>query len=707
MKQAVPLLVGALSLAALPADAQQLAVTRVRLDSLPQLESLARAGFEVSGIERAGGELYALIVATDLQRAELVVAGLPATAGFAPGAAAAVNFRDVPAVQATLEGLVAAGRPVTLDTIGTSWEGRPILAAKIGPADDAPDRPNVLYLGTHHAREWIAAEMAVRLVEYLADSLAATAAGAALLAARDVWVVPVVNPDGYQYTFDVERLWRKNRRPNGDGSFGVDLNRNYPAFWGRDDIGSNPFPGAETYRGAGPGSEPETDAVIQFHSAHPPDVAVSYHSYTGLILYPYGHASGALAPDEALLAGFSGTALAPAIEERLPESSRPRYFPGPGWMLYPTNGEYVDWAYRAHGTVAYTVELTSGCCVGGQGYGFLFPDDSAAVARVFADNLPFALSLLEGAAGVADGAQAVTRVESAWPEIRLSAGPGTATRTVEARNSSGTVTRTLTADSLDRGRGSWRWRGALDLEPAGAELRAADLGLTVRIALREGAESDGGGWAGWALDSTAAIEGRRSWRGTGGTLVSPAIAAPGLRDARLVFWTRHQGTLFLPDRFGLVELSTDGGSTWAPLARLEGAAPEWYPVSLPLPIVDGARLRFVARDFPWLVDAIHVIGTPPALDIEVAQGVLGVSENPVRSDRVFFTWEPAMGDARLSVFTFGGELVYRALVPAGAGSAAWDLSNTLGQAVSNGVFLAVLEVGSDVLRKRLFVARAP
>jgi hypothetical protein len=66
---------------------------------------------------------------------------------------------------------------------------------------------------------------------------------------------------------------------------------------------------------------------------------------------------------------------------------------------------------------------------------------------------------------------------------------------------------------------------------------------------------------------------------------------------------------------------------------------------------------------------------------------------------------PAAGDARLSVFTFGGELVYRAPVPAGAGSAAWDLANSAGQTVSNGVYLAVLEVGGEVLRKRLFVAR--
>lgn len=689
------------------ARAQELAVTRVRLDSLPQLEALARQGFEVSGVGEDGSGLFALVVATELQRAELGFTGLAVSAVPALPALSAANFRDFPAIEATLAALVAASRPVTLDTIGTSWEGRPILAVKVGDPDDAPGRPNVLYIGTHHAREWIAAEMAVRLVEYFADSLPATTAGADLLASRDVWVVPVLNPDGYQYSFDVERLWRKNRRPNGDGTFGVDLNRNYAGFWGHDDLGSSGVTTAEIYRGPAPASEPETQALVAFHAAHPPDVAVSYHSYTGLILYPYGHASGAIAPDDPVFAFFAGTPLAPAIEERLAESSRPTYFPGPGWMLYPTNGEYTEWAYRAHGTVAYTVELTSGCCVGGQAYGFVFPDDAAAIAQVFADNLPFARALLERADRVLPGSvPASVRIESVWPEIRLSAGPAGATRTVEVRGGAGATLRTLSADTLDRGRLLWRWRGSLGVEPGGAQVRAADLNLGVRIVMHESAEGAAPGWSGWALDSAGAAEGSRSWRAAGDTLVSPAIAAPGVSDARLIFWTRHQGSLFLPDRYGVVEISPDGGTTWTPVARLEGSAPEWYPVSLTLGAADGMRVRFVSRNFSWYVDAIHVVGTSPAQEIVVAQGVLGVSENPVRSDRVFLTWTSAGGEARVSVFTFAGDLVHRAIVEAGAGVTAWDLTNTAGQAVANGAYLVVLELGGDVLRKRVFVARA-
>jgi hypothetical protein len=190
-----------------------------------------------------------------------------------------------------------------------------MLAVKIGPPDDSPERANVLFLATHHAREWISTAVAMKLIRWLADS-----AGMAV-ATHDVWVIPVENPDGYQYTFTNDRYWRKNRRPNADGTVGVDPNRNYPAFWGVDDRGSSGVQFAETYRGASAGSEPETQAIMAFHAAHRPVVAISYHSYSGLILYPWGFRSGALAPDLPRFQALAGTDLAPAILDGLPEET--------------------------------------------------------------------------------------------------------------------------------------------------------------------------------------------------------------------------------------------------------------------------------------------------------------------------------------------------------------------------------------------------
>ncbi len=390
-------------LAAAPAAAQ-LRVTEVPIGGPAGVDSLARLGFEVADVRRVAGRLYAVIVSEPRGERRLAAVGyLVQALAIAPTAAALAAdtykvFRSFDksgtGIRATLAAWAAADTLIHADSIGASIEGRPILAVKIGAAADAPGRPNVLFLGTHHAREWISTEVAMRLIRWLADSLPS-----ALLAARDIWVVPVENPDGYQYTFTAERFWRKNRRDNGDGTFGVDPNRNYPTFWGVDDAGSSPVPGAETYRGIRPASEPETQAMIAFHAAHPPVVAVSYHSYTGLVLYPYGFRPGELAPDQPVFQALAGTDLAPVVPDSLPASIRSAYHPGPGWTLYPTNGEYTEWAYRTHQTIAFTTELTSGCCTPDSGYyyGFAFPDDSALVERVFRDHLPFAVAAIAAA----------------------------------------------------------------------------------------------------------------------------------------------------------------------------------------------------------------------------------------------------------------------------------------------------------------------
>ncbi|HET9385902.1 MAG TPA: M14 family metallopeptidase, partial [Gemmatimonadales bacterium] len=388
-----------------PARAQ-LRPVEVSISGRAALDSLAGLGFEVAGVRSLNGVLRAVIVVSRETEPLLAQRGyrtdrVEGAARVTTGAAADTfrMFRsfDRPGdgIRATLAAWAAADTLIHVDSIGASQEGRPILAVKIGPPDDAPQRPNVLFLATHHAREWISTAVALDLIRWLADSAGAT------LATHDVWVIPVQNPDGYQYTFTTDRYWRKNRRPNSGGSVGVDPNRNYPAFWGVDDRGSSGTQFAETYRGSSAGSELETQAIIAFHAAHPPVLAVSYHSYSGLILYPWGFRSGLLAPDLSRFQALAGTDLAPTILDLVTESSIDRYHPGPGWSLYPTNGEYTDWAYRAHGTIAFTVELTSGCCADAGYYGFEFPDDSARVAQVFRSNLPFALSIIAASTDLA------------------------------------------------------------------------------------------------------------------------------------------------------------------------------------------------------------------------------------------------------------------------------------------------------------------
>jgi murein tripeptide amidase MpaA len=716
------LLVVALALALAPAAAssQELRLVEVEVRGRAGLDSLARLGFEVAGVRVAAGRTLAAIVVSDRTSGDLARAGYAALAPALPVAARlADTFRvyrsfEKPAVgiRATLEAWAAADTIFHLDSVGASVEGRPILAVKIGAAADAPGRPNVLFMATHHAREWVATEMAMRLARWIADSLPR-----GLLAARDVWVIPVQNPDGYQYSFTDARLWRKNRRLNGDGTYGVDLNRNYPAFWGRDNVGSSDQPFTEVFRGTAPASEPETQAIVAFHAAHPPVMAVSYHTYSGLVLYPYGFSTGQLAPDHTLFQALAGTDLAPAVADRVPSSVLSYYHPGPGWNLYPTNGEYTDWAYRTHGTIAFTPELTSGCCTtdGGLGYDFRFPDDSALVEQVFRDNLPFAVALIQAAGdprlavGASGLVPAAARFESLWPESWLvldAAAPQPLGLSLRLGNGS-VVARGAQTDSLRRGVIRTVWRTDLLLDTVRA-LRADGLGVAAELLSLAGAEATETGWTGWT-HSADALGGASSWyTAASDTLTSPVVNLAGRTRVWLHFWTKHSGTTFAPAQRGVVQFSADSGASWTDVHVVVGDGSQWHPVRVDLPLATnarGARVRFIARDFVWSLDAVGFAADSTMAFQSIAPvGDLEVSANPVRGNQVVFAWPASTGPAAVSIYSYRGERLLAATVAAPNNEYEWDLT-VGGRPVVNGAYLVIVDVDGRRYRRRLFVTR--
>jgi len=703
--------------ASLPA---QLRVVEVPISGRASLDSLARLGFEVADVRSIDGAQRAVIVVSPETELRLAQRGFRtralSVARVTTGAAAdtfhSFHAFDNPGtgIRATLAAWAASDTLIHLDSVGASYEGRPILAVKLGPPDDSPTRPNVLFLGTHHAREWISTAVAMKLIRWLADS------GGALITAHDVWVMPVENPDGYQYTFTDDRYWRKNRRPNGDGTYGVDPNRNYPAFWGVDDVGSSGVQNAETYRGTTPASEPETQAVMAFHAAHPPVASVSYHSYTGLVLYPWGFRAGELAPDLSRFQALAGTDLVPAVTDSVPESTIDHYHPGPGWNLYTTNGEYTDWAYRTYGTIAFTTELTSGCCVSGLYYGFEFPDDSALVERVFRDNLPFARALIAAsgdlahAPGVTGAVPAAPRFMSLWPDSWLSLDAADPRPQLTVRTATGVLTsRSSQTDSLRRGTLRTVWRTDLRADAVRA-LRADGTPITAELVSLAGAEPLDVGWRGWRRD-TSRVGGNYSWWMPGtDTLTSPVVDLRGRTLVWLHLWTRHYGSAFTPARRGTIQFSADSGATWSDVAVIIGDGPSWYPLRVDLPQAAnqrGARVRFITQDFTWWVDAVGFAtdASTAFLPLAAAAGA-EVSENPVRNNQVVISWPAATGDARLSVFSFTGERLYQTTVPAPTNEYVWDLT-TAGRArrVVNGAYIIVVDVDGHRYRRRLFVAR--
>ncbi|HZE33465.1 MAG TPA: M14 family zinc carboxypeptidase, partial [Actinoallomurus sp.] len=158
--------------------------------------------------------------------------------------------------------------------IGTTGRGKPITAIKVtknAHSLRSGSRPAVIYQATQHAREWIAPETVRRLLHYYLDNYGKNRDVTKLVDTDELWFIPVVNVDGYDYTFTPgNRFWRKNLRDNdGDGQItsndGVDPNRNFPYKWGYDNEGSSANTADETYRGPSAGSEPETKAQVELY----------------------------------------------------------------------------------------------------------------------------------------------------------------------------------------------------------------------------------------------------------------------------------------------------------------------------------------------------------------------------------------------------------------------------------------------------------
>jgi carboxypeptidase T len=272
---------------------------------------------------------------------------------FPPADSAYHNYAEM---RAAIEQTAAAYPDIVrVSTVGHSLEGRDILAVKISdePDTDDPAEPAVLFMSLHHAREHLTVEMALEVIRLFTEGYGHDPTLTNLVNTREIWVLPNINPDGGEYDIatGVYRSWRKNRRDNLDGSYGVDLNRNYGYRWG-DDSGSSGIPGADTYRGPFAFSEPETQVVRDFVVAHPDiTTAITFHTYAELILYPYGYTYDDLPADMAPVDLMVFRKLAGDM------AATNGYVPQQASDLYTTSGDTADWLYGARGIFGFTFEM--------------------------------------------------------------------------------------------------------------------------------------------------------------------------------------------------------------------------------------------------------------------------------------------------------------------------------------------------------------
>ncbi len=283
------------------------------------------------------------------------------------------GYHDYAETVAELQGLTAQYPDISrLQSIGKSIEGRDLWALRITDHPDQTEpgeRGILIYAGTH-AREHLTVEQALFVAHDLLDNYGHEGEATNLVNQRDIWILPNLNPDGSEYDIatSFSEWWRKNRRSNGDGTWGVDLNRNFGYKWGG--AGSSGATSSETYRGPQPFSEPENQALRDFVSSQDDtEIIISLHSYGELVLYPYAYTYAELPPDmkAADLAIFK--ALAGAM------ATRNGYTAQQASDLYIISGDHDDWFYGVRGIYAMTIEMYP---TSSSPFGFYPPDSAIA-----------------------------------------------------------------------------------------------------------------------------------------------------------------------------------------------------------------------------------------------------------------------------------------------------------------------------------------
>ncbi len=228
-------------------------------------------------------------------------------------------------------------------TVGpnTTYEGRNLFTVKISDNPGVNEsEPEVLFTSLHHAREAESISQLIFYMWHLLENYGTDPEITYLLNNLEIYFIPCVNPDGYLYNESTDPngggMWRKNRFDNGDGTFGVDLNRNYAQNWGFDNFGSSPNTNNDTYRGTAPFSEAETQLVRDFCNLHTFKLAINNHTYGNYLIHPWGFIADSLTLDSVTFTSFG---------DLMTHCSKFNSGTANQTVGYSANGSSDDWMY--------------------------------------------------------------------------------------------------------------------------------------------------------------------------------------------------------------------------------------------------------------------------------------------------------------------------------------------------------------------------
>lgn len=569
------------------------------------------------------------------------------------------NYRQYSEILSYMDSMTSANAGlVSRADFGDTVEGRDLWAYTItgpdAPGNAAADRPVVLWNGGQHAREWVSPMTVTYIASRLVDGYGSDIEVTELMNSVRFVIVPVLNPDGYLYTWSTERYWRKNRRDNPGSFEGVDLNRNWDVSFGGD--GTSSDPSSDVYHGPSAFSEPETSALRDLGLSYGSDLAahIDYHTFSQLILWPLGYEVGLVTPepDRSFFQSLTGD-----MSDLIQSISGVFYNPIQSWQLYAAAGTCSDWFYDGAGVPSLTIELRPDENNGIDGFSppasVILPtaQENFEAAKLFAGRTTQPLVFDHDNTGL---------VEAGAPsdvEVTISDGVESLDESsvmLWSRVGSGSF-----SSSAMSGLGLSRWGGMLPGAPCdstiefyftadtldGGSVRFPSGNAVFGVVAQEfmiGFEDDMESSNGWTVgaagdDATTGVWERADPQGTaaqpeddhtvagtmcfvtgasagssigsndidGGvtTLTSPAMDAVAAGDdAELVYWrwySNDQGASPNADSM-LVQISSNNGASWSTLETVTENAGVWvekrFRVADVSSVTDQVRVRFIAGD---------------------------------------------------------------------------------------------------------------
>lgn len=318
----------------------------VRFDLTDSIKKFLKQNeFDVTGVNYKTNEIEALLTQEELNQIQsqktTIRFSFPQNLLAAPDQ----EYKKPHEIEEFVKDIHARYPEITeIKSIGKSLEGRDIWAIKISDnASVKENEPTILVNAMHHAREVMTPEITTDMVEYLTSQYGSNEEVTKWVDNSEIWVIPMFNVDGNNKMWTENSMWRKNTR-NGHG---VDINRNYPHGW-NSCKGSSSNTGAQDYRGPSPASEPETQAMMNFVSEIKPVFNISYHSYSEIVIYPFGCRPLRTPAEEAV------ETIGKEIGQKID------YKPGTAWeLLYNADGGDIDWMYAEHQVIPYVIEVNS------------------------------------------------------------------------------------------------------------------------------------------------------------------------------------------------------------------------------------------------------------------------------------------------------------------------------------------------------------